>query len=93
MIDEFIIEVEALSLNEGVIDVTIGRRRRSTSSDLVLAKQYGVSVSNDGVNFGNATYVTVMNTRCQETANNRNGDTVIILMVIDCFKFNMSLFR
>ena len=81
MKEEFTTEVVPLSLNEAVIDVTTGRRRRSTSPDPVLASQYGVSISNDGVNFGNATYVTVLDTRCQETTNNSNGDTIVVLVV------------
>ena len=68
------------------MDVTTGRRRRATSTDPVLANQYGVSISNDGVNFGNATYVTVLDTRCQETINNSNGDTVVVLMVNMCIQ-------
>ena len=78
---EYNITVVAISYNEGVIDVTSGRRRRSTSSDPVLATQYGVSVSNNGVNYGNVTYVTVLDTRCQDTTNNSNGGLVVALMV------------
>ena len=79
--DNYTTRVEALSYNEGVIDLTSGRRRRSTASDQVLATQYGVSVSNNGVNYGNITYVTVLDTRCQETTNNSNGDFIVALMV------------
>ena len=81
IIDEYTFVGEAHSYNEGVIELTSGRRRRSTSSDPVLATQYGVSVSNDGVNYGNVTYVTVLDTSCQETTNNSNGDIGVALMV------------
>ena len=84
------IEVAALTLNEGLIDVRTGRYRRSTSSDTVVAKQYGVSISNDGVNFGNVTHVTVLDTRCQESTNNNNGYTIVLKVAIS-LQFNDSL--
>ena len=70
---------EYLSFNEVIVDVTGARRRRSTSADPVVAHQYGVSVSNDGSNFGSSVYVTVLDTRCQEKGNDTDGNTIVFL--------------
>ena len=81
IIDEFFIEVPALSLNEGLIDIAHGRRRRTAASNSVFARQYGVSISNNGINYGTVTYVTVLDARCQKTSTDNNGDTIVILSV------------
>ena len=73
-----------LNFNEAIVHVQARRRRRSAASDTVFAYQYGVSASNNGVNFGSDKYVTVLDTTCQETADASNGDTVVRLKVYLC---------
>ena len=73
---------EYFSYNEALVYFPQGRRRRSTSTnDTVLAYQYGISLSNDGVIYGRPKYVTVLDSRCQDFLNNSNGDTVVLLKV------------
>ena len=75
-------ETTYLSFNEGIISISSSGDQPSTSADdTVLAHQFGISVSNDGVSFGNPRYVTVYNSRCQEISHN-NDSTVVILKVI-----------
>ena len=73
---------EYLSFNEVAVSIPQSRRQRSTSTkDSVLAYQYGISLSNDGVTYGNPEYFTVLDSRCQDFLNSSDGDTVVLLKV------------
>ena len=75
-------ETEYLSFNEGIVFISnTGDQPSTTADDPTLAYQFGISVSNNGVDFGNPKYVTVYDSRCQEISNSSNGEIVVILKV------------
>ena len=74
--------VEYLSFNEVVVSIPQIRLNGSASrNDTVLAYQYGITLSNDGVNYGSPEYVTVLNNRCQDILNSSDDDTIVLLKV------------
>ena len=75
-------ETNYLSFNEGIVSVSgIEDQPSTVANDTVLAQQFGISVSNNGVNFGNPKYVTVYNSKCQEINYSSNDAIVVILKV------------
>lgn len=68
---------------------TVGRRRRDAESeDPVFAWMYGISVSHDGINYGELKYVVVMDTSCQATDATTSESSRVTLKVSE---FTISL--
>ena len=75
-------ETTYLSFNEGIVSISgIEDQTAGSANDSILAQQFGISVSNNGVDFGNPRYVTVYNSRCQEINYSSDDTTVVILKV------------
>ena len=76
-------ETTYLSYNEGIVSIsnTGGDQPSTSANNATLAYQFGISVSNNGVDFGNPKYVTVYDSRCQDISNSSNGEIVVILKV------------
>jgi len=71
------LEFNELSVNVSATDL----RQNISDNGMVVAERYGFSVSNNNVNFSEFRYVSVIDSRCQNTTTDENGTLYVELKV------------
>ncbi|XP_060553958.1 uncharacterized protein LOC132715005 isoform X4 [Ruditapes philippinarum] len=85
MTEEFEINCAYINYNELYALVPEITNSSDNTNTTLISRMLGISVSNDGTNFGPQQTVVVLDTTCQERQTNPNNETIVTLKSGYCF--------